>query len=172
MDANLGAKSTEGEIALVLRAMANSEAVGTDGRPAELLSVGLNKARSILWEFHRLIMATWREGKAPKRWKDAIIMMAIHKKDKTQCGNYRGISLVSHAGKVLLKVIARRLSEYCERKGLLPEEQSGFCPSQSTIDMMFVVRRLQELGQKAGVPLFLFFIDIQKAYDSVDRNLL
>ena len=38
--------------------------------------------------------------------------------------------------------------------------------------MMFVVRRLQELGPKAGVPLFLCFIDIQKAYDSVDRNLL
>ena len=38
--------------------------------------------------------------------------------------------------------------------------------------MMFVVRRLQELGREAGVPLFLCFIDIQKAYDSVDWNLL
>ena len=40
------------------------------------------------------------------------------------------------------------------------------------LDMMFVVRRLQELGQEAGVPLFLCFIDMQKAYDSVDRNLV
>ena len=79
---------------------------------------------------------------------------------------------MSHAGKVLLKVIARRLSEYYERQGLLPEEQSGFRASRSTIDIMFVVRRLQELGRKAWVPLFLYFIDIQKAYDSVDRNLL
>ena len=38
--------------------------------------------------------------------------------------------------------------------------------------MMFVVRRLQQLGRKAGVPLFLCFIDIQTAYDYVDRNLL
>ena len=38
--------------------------------------------------------------------------------------------------------------------------------------MMVVVRRLQEIGQKAGVSLFMCFIDLQKAYDTVDRNLL
>ena len=38
--------------------------------------------------------------------------------------------------------------------------------------MMFVVRRLQEVGWKAGVTLFMFFIDLQKAYDTVDRTLL
>ena len=47
--------------------------------------------------------------------------MVIHKKDRTECGNYRGISLVAHAGKILLKINARRLSEYCERVGILPE---------------------------------------------------
>ena len=77
---------------------------------------------------------------------------------------------MSHAGKVLLQVIDMRLGEYA-RKGLLPEEQSGFRPFRSTIDMMFVVHRLQELGRKAEVPLFLCFIDIQRAYESVDRNL-
>ena len=54
----------------------------------------------------------------------------------------------------------------------MPEEQSGFCPFRSTMDMMFVVRRLQELGRKEGVTLFLCFMDIQKTYGSVDRNLL
>ena len=56
------------------------------------------------------------------------------------CGNYRGIPLVAHAGKILLKIIARRLSDYCERLGVLPEEQSGFRPNRSTTDMMFVIR--------------------------------
>ena len=171
MAAKLGVEPTEGEIPVALRAMANSKAVGTDGLPAELLKLGLNQDRLILRELHRLITATWCEGKVPQRWKDGIIIV-IHKKDRTDCGNYCGISLVPYAGKVRIKVIAKRLSEYCERKGLLPEEQSGFRPSRSTIDMMFVVRRLQELGRKAGIPLFLCFIDIQKAYDSVDRSLL
>ena len=75
---------------------------------------------------------------------------------------------MSHAGKVLLKVVARRLSAYCEAKGLLPEEQCGFRPT----DMMFVVRRLQEVGRKAGVSLHMCFIDLQKAYDTVNRTLL
>ena len=94
------------------------------------------------------------------------------KKDRTECGNYRGISLVAHAGKVLLKITARRLSEYCERVGILPEEQSGFRPNHSTTDVMFVIRRLQELGRKKQIPPYVYFIDLTKAYDSVDRTLL
>ena len=90
----------------------------------------------------------------------------------TECGKYRGISLVALAGKVLLKIVATILSAYCEARNLLPEEQCGFRPHHLTTGMMFVVRRLQELGRKARVPLFLYFIDLQKAYDSVDCTLL
>ena len=108
----------------------------------------------------------------PQQWKDAIIMVLHKKKDRTECGNYSGISLVAHAGKILLKIIARRLSEYRERVGILPEEQSGFRPNRSTTDMMFVIRRLQELARKKQIPLYVCFIDLTKAYDSVDRTLL
>ena len=84
----------------------------------------------------------------PQQWKDAIIMALHKKKYRTECDNYRGISLVAHAGKILLEIIARRLSEYCERLGVLPEEQSGFRPNRSTTDVMFVIRRLQELARR------------------------
>ena len=108
----------------------------------------------------------------PQQWKDAIIVVLHKKKDRIECGNYRGISLVAHAGKILLKIIARCLSEYCERVGVLPEEQSGFRPNRSTTDMMFVVRRLQELTRKKRTLLYVCFIDLTKAYDFVDRILL
>ena len=85
-----------------------------------------------------------------------------------QCDNYNGISLVAHAGKILLKIIARRLSEYCERVGILPEEQSGFRPNRFTIDMMFVIRWLLELAWKKRIPLYVCSIDLTKAYDSVN----
>ena len=93
-------------------------------------------------------------------------------KDRTECGNCRGISLVAYAGKILLKIIARHLSEYCERVGILPEEHSGFRPNRSTTDMMFVIRRLQELARKKRIPLYVCFIDLTRAYGSVDRTLL
>ena len=76
-----------------------------------------------------------------------------------------------HAGKVLFKVVARRLRDYCGTKGLLSEEQCGFRPGRSTTDMMLVVRRLQEIGRKAGVSIFMCFIDLQKTYDTVARTL-
>lgn len=104
--------------------------------------------------------------------KHATIKVLPKKKCRTECGNYRGISLLIHAGKVLLKSIAGRLSNYCEREGILPEEQCGFRPQRSTVDMMFVVRRLQELARKKDIPLLMCFIDLSKAYDSVDRTLL
>ena len=165
----LGIEPTEEEIATAMKAMANAKAVEPDGLPAELLKLGLQQDRTILLEFHQLTTVIWREGKFTQRWKDAVIAVTHKKGDETECGKYRGTSLVSYAGKVLLKVVARKLSAYCQMKGLLPEEQCGFRPNRSTTDMMFVVRRLQEIGRKAGVSRF---IDLQKAYDTVDRTLL
>ena len=66
-------------------------------------------------------------------------MILLHKKgSKTEFGKYH-ISLVLHAAKVLLKVVARSLRKYSEAKGLLPEEHCGFRPGRSTTDMMLVV---------------------------------
>ena len=96
--------------------------------------------------------------------------MLNKKRDTTECGNYRGISLVGHAGKILLKIIDRRLNENCERVGILPEEQCGFRPNRSLIDTMFVIRRLKELVRKKRIPLYVCFIDLTKAYD--DRTPL
>ena len=108
----------------------------------------------------------------PQLWKDVIIMVLHEKKDRTDCGNCRSISLVTHAGKILLKIFTRHLSEYCERVEILPEEQSGFRPSCPAIDMIFVIRRLQGLARKKRITLYVCFIDLTKASVSVDRTLL
>ena len=167
----LGIEPTEEEIATAMKVLANAKAVGPDGLPVELLTLGLQQDRTILLELHRLTILIWSEGNVPQQWKYAVITVLHKRGDKTECGNYRGVSLVSHAGKVLFKVVARILGAYCEAKGLLPEEQRGFRPDRSTADMMFV-RRLQEVGRKSEVSLFMCLIDLQKAYDTVDRTLL
>ena len=168
----LGIEPTEEEIATAIKAMANAKAVEPDGLPAELRKLGLKHYWIILLELHRDTILIWSKGRVPQQWKYAVVNVLHKKDDKTECGNYRGISLVSQTVKVLLKVVVRRLSDYCEVKGLLPEEQCGFRPNRSTTDMMFVVRRLQEIGRKAGVSLIMSFVDLQNAYDTVDRTLL
>ena len=139
-----------------IRALANRNAVGPDGLPAELLKVLADEGElNTVGKFHDIIVAVWRGGGVPQQWKDATTKVLHKKKYGTECGNYRGISLVAHAGKVLLKVIAGRPSDYCGRENILPEEQCGFRPQRSTVDMTFVVRRLQELARKKDTPLYL-----------------
>ena len=59
-------------------------------------------------------------GNMPSSW------YSTKRRIDRECGKYRGISLVAHTGKILMEITARRLREYCERVGVLPEEQSGF----------------------------------------------
>ena len=84
----------------------------------------------------------------PQLGKYAIISVLHKNSGRKGCGKYRGISLVAYAGKVLLKIIARRLSEYWERMGVLPWGQSGCRPNCSITDMMFVIHGLRELARK------------------------
>ena len=68
-----------------------------------------------------------------------------------KCGDYRGISLVAHAGKVLLKPVATRFSAYCEAKELLSEEQCRFRPHRSTTGD---TRAGKESARATVVPVF------------------
>ena len=122
----LGIEPTEEEIATATKAMANAKAVGPDGLPAELLKLGLQQDLTILRELYRFTILIWRQGKVPQQWKYAVIAVLHKKGDKTECGNYRGISLVSHAGKVLLKVVALGLALTVRRRDCYRRSSAGF----------------------------------------------
>ena len=101
------------------------------------------------------------DGAAAVQCKYAIITALHKKKDRKECDNYRSISLVAHAGKLVMKIIARRLTEYCERVRILPEEPRGFQPNHFTTDMMLVIRRLQELARKKRFPSMYDYLPCQ-----------
>ena len=153
--------------------MANWKASGVASLPVEPLKLD-NSAREpvVLKHFHAILVRVWRGEEIPQEWKDATIKVLHKTSDRSDCNSFRGISLVSHAGKVVLKIVANRLSDFCEAQQILPEEQCGFRPARSTSDMLFVVHQLQELGRQRKITLYKCFVDLQKAYDSVDRELL
>ena len=97
--------------------------------------------------------------------------MTIFKKgDKADCGNYRGISLLAIAGKILAKVLLNRLLPIAE--DFLPETQCGFRPTRGTTDMIFTIRLLQEKCREQHQPLYMAFFDLSKAFDSISRTAL
>ena len=122
----LGVQPTMQELTDAIRSLANGKAVGPGGISIELFKITLNGDPALGRRLLDIVVRIWRGGEVPHHWKDAIIMVLHKNKDRKECGNYKGFVLVEHAGKILLNIIARHLSEYCERVGILPEEQSDF----------------------------------------------
>ena len=135
------------------------KAPGPDSLVVGLLKID-EPAEPIVFErFHAILVEVWNRGEVPQQWKDTTIKVLYKKSDRSNCNNYRGISLLSHEGKVLLKIVANRLSDYCKAHGILPDEQCGFRPKRSTVDMLFVVPQLQELARRPRIPLHMCFVD-------------
>ena len=152
-----------------IQSLKNNKSAGPDGIPSEILKYGGESLHQLLHEF---ICEIWRQGDVPHKWKDAaLITIYKNKGDKSICGNSRGIALLSTAGKILTKLMLKRLVGKVS-EDLLPETQCGFRSNRSTVDMVFVIRQLFEKCREQHRPLYVSFIDLSKAFDSVDRSML
>jgi len=167
-DVNLNEIPSQSEVFSAIKCLKNNKSAGLDNIPAEVFKEG---GTVLLNQLHQLIIKIWTQEQLPADLKDALIVTIYKKKgDRSDCGNYRGISLLSIAGKVLARILNNRLRPIAE--SILPESQSGFRPSRGTTDMIFSVRQLQEKCREQHQPLYLAFIDLTKAFDSVHRGLL
>ena len=107
----------------------------------------------------------------PQDLKDAsIIHLYKRKGNPLVCDNHRGISLLSIAGKILAKILLNRLNAHLDQAGLIPESQCGFRKDRGTIDMIFTARQLQEKCQEQNLDLYMTFVDLTKAFDTVSRD--
>ena len=145
----------------------NNKAPGEDKIPAELYKYG---GEAIQRTLYNLIVMTWNNEHVTQQWKDALIVKLFKKGDPLECGNYRGISLLCIAGKVFSLLLLDRLAEIMVR--IVPESQCGFRQYRGTTDMIFSARILQEQCRENNVDLYMVFIDLTKAYDTVNRKFL
>jgi len=112
---------------------------GIDEIPTELIKSGGGK---ICGEIHKLITSIWKKDKLPEEWKESIIV-PIHKKgDKTDCNNYRGISLLPTTYNILSNILLLRLIPYA--KEIIGDHQCGFRRNRSTIDHIFCISQILE----------------------------
>ena len=117
-----------------------------------------------------LMKAVWREGEVFQDWRDAVIVPVPKKGNLQSCDDWRGISLLDVVGKVLGCIIQDRLQVIAEV--LLADSQCRFRKGRGCVDMIFVARQLMEKAREHGDSLFIMFVDLRKAYDSVPRNAL
>jgi hypothetical protein len=138
---------------------------GTDQIPAELINVG---SETLCSKIHNLICSIWNEDELPQQWKESIIVL-IHKKgDKTDCNNYRGISLISTAYKILSNILLARLTPYVSE--IIGDHQCGFRRNRSTINQILYIRQILEKNWEYNGRLHQLFTDFKIAYDSVKRE--
>ena len=108
-----------------------NKASGGDGIPAELLQILKDDAEKVL---HSICQQIWKTQQWPQDWK-RLVFIPISKQDNAkECSKYRIIALISHASKVMLKILQASLQQYINRE--LPDAQAGFRKGRGTRDQI------------------------------------
>ena len=150
-----------------IKSLKNGKAAGVDNIPAELIKNGGDEVVDLLTTICNKI---WQTGEWPSTWTQSLIIIIPKKGNLQLCNNYRTISLISHASKVMLKVLLNRLKPQAEE--IIAEEQAGFRSKRSTTEQIFNLRVLCEKFTQHQQDIFHVFIDFKKAFDRVWHDAL
>ena len=104
-----------------------NEASGGDGIPIELFHILKDDAVKVL---HSISHQIWKSQQWPQDWKRSVFIPMPNKGNAKECSNYHTIALISHASKVMLKILQARLQQYMNQE--LPDVQAGFRKGRGT----------------------------------------
>ena len=146
--------------------MASGKAAGPSGIVAEMLKP-VGEAGAV--EVRDLIEDIISEGCIPTDWQESFIVNLYWAKgDALNRGNYRGLKLIEQVMKVLERVVEGLVRQRVE----IDEMQYGFMSGRGTTDAIFIVRQLQEKHLAANKPLYMAFVDPEKAFARVPRDVI
>ena len=154
------------EVGEAMQKMKSGKAAGGSGLPVDLLKHLGEEGEEMVYS---LLQKIWREEEMPKEWELSEIVTIYKKKgDPMECGNFRGIKLLEHAMKMFEKVLEKRLRSLIT----IDNMQFGFSPGKGTTDAVFIIKQLQEKHLETQRDLFFTFVDLEKAYDRIPRDLV
>lgn len=158
---------SKAEITRAINKLKNNKAAGPDGIPAEVIKATKDLSVNML---HSLFQHIWEQRVLPREWKEGLLVKIPKKGDLGQCQNWRGIMLLSIPSKILSRIILERLRNALDQK--LRPEQAGFRQDKSCTDHIATLRIIIEQSNEWQSPLYINFIDFEKAFDSVDRDTI
>ena len=157
----------ECEVKWALRSITMNKASGSDGIPVELFQILKDDAVKVL---HSICQQIWKTQEWPQAWKRPVFIPSPKKGNAKECSNYHTIALISHASKVMLKILQARLQQYMNRE--LPDVPAGFRKGRGTRNQIANIRRVMEKAREFQKNIYFCFIDYAKAFGCVDCNKL
>ena len=142
-----------------------NKASGGDGIPVELIQILKDDAVKVL---HSICQQIWKTQQWPQDWKRSVFIPTPRKGSAKECSNYRTLALISHASKVMLKILQAGLQQYVSRE--LPDVQAGFRKGRGTRDQTASFHWIIEKARDFQINIYFRFIDYAKAFDCVDHS--
>ena len=155
------------ELESALQCMKLGKAGSKTGILPEMIAFGGGELRERLLQFFSIV---WQQQAVASDWRNAEVIPIQKKGDLHHCDNWRGISLLDTVGKVCARIIQEHLQKVVE--GTVLDSQCSFRKGRCCVNMMFVARQLIEKTREHNTSLYILFIDLKKAYDSVPRSAL
>ena len=119
---------------------------------------------------HSTCQQIWKTQQWPQDWEKSVFIPIPKKGNAKECSNYHTIALISHASKIMLKILQDRLQQYVNRE--LPDVHAGFRKRRGTRDQIANIYWIIEKASEFQKNIDLCFLDYAKAFDCVDHNKL
>ena len=131
-----------------------NKASGDDGIPVELFQILKEDAVKVL---HSICQQIWKTQQWPQDWKRSILIPIPKKGNAKELSNYHTIALISHASKVMLKILQARLQQYMNHE--LPDIQAGFSKSRGNRDQIanirWIIEKAREFQKETSISALL-----------------
>ena len=156
------------EVTKIMKKMSKKKSKGNDGISQECLLKGLDVLATPLTKIINNSIST---GIFPDQWKEAIVVPILKKGDAKELKNYRPVSCLASASKVLEKVVCDQLTRFAESHGLLPTSQHGFRTGRSTMTALSSMQKSWIKNTEEGLMTGILVWDLSSAFDTLDINL-
>ena len=157
----------ECEVKWALGSITTNKASGGNGIPVELFQILKDDAVKVL---HSICQQIWKTQQWPQDWQRSVFVLVPKKGSAKECSNYHTFVLISHASRVMLKILQARLQQYVNHE--LPDVQAGFRKGRGTRDHIANIRWIIEKAREFQKNIYFCFIDYAKAFDCVGHNKL